>query len=128
MSHTSAFETCRIHHNGGYDGDVTITNEDSTSRPIGPKATIRSTSQKLMKQAVVCSRDRNVKDLKEVTVIGIDENGDGKSKTKITVESADILAYASCVLECRITQKIENSLVYEDMVEVAKSLDIPTDW
>ena len=126
MSHTSAFETCRIHHNGGYDGDVTITNEDSTSRPIGPKATIRSTSQKLMKQAVICYR--NGPGMKEVTIVGIDENRESNYKGKITVESADIMAYASCVLEDRITRKMENSLEYEDMVEVAKSLGIPTEW
>lgn len=32
--HTTELETCRIHHNGGYDGNVIITNLDSTSRVV----------------------------------------------------------------------------------------------
>lgn len=46
--HTSAYMSCRIHHNGGFDGNIYITNKDSTSKPVGEKAEISYTTEKLI--------------------------------------------------------------------------------
>lgn len=46
--HTSAYKSCRIHHNGDFNGDIYITNKDSTSKPVGDKAEIAYTTEKLI--------------------------------------------------------------------------------
>lgn len=38
--HTAIYKSCRIHYNSDYSGDIIITNRDSTSVPVGEKATI----------------------------------------------------------------------------------------
>ena len=45
--HVSKFISCRIIYNGDYSDEITITNMDNTSVPIGKKAEIETTALKI---------------------------------------------------------------------------------
>ena len=124
MSHTSAFTSCRMHHNGGYDGDVTITNEDSTSRAIGSKATIRTESSELMKIALALIDSKK----RTVTVEGVPEDSSDSEGNSIIVWVSDVKAFAADALSEKITSKMESGKVtYPQILKMAVSLGIPTD-
>jgi hypothetical protein len=116
--HTSAFNTCRIHHNGDYDGDIYITNEDSTSKPIGEKTTVELD----FKDAVKCYRDNRKKNPKTVVFKGRSDEG---KKSEITVAFKDIVSFVSCVLEDRCMAKIESgNLKMGQLIGLARVLKV----
>jgi hypothetical protein len=78
IMHTSAFKTCRIHHNGDYDGDNIITNEDSTSKPIGTKVSVKIDFKDIVALYIL------YQDKRPKSVIFFDK------ESKITVSFADI--------------------------------------
>ncbi len=97
--HTSAFHSCRIHHNGGYDGNIYITNEDSTSKAIGKKATIKFTCQKLI------NLYKKVKDQEKVTIKSIPGESDNE---EITILVVDIDNFIICRLIDKIREKFDD--------------------
>ena len=119
--HTSAFQTCRIHHNGGYDGDIYITNMDSTSKPLGSQSDIKYTTKDL------CNLYRKMYEGKEdrdkdypVTIKGIPEEGYGE---EITISSLDIKSYVAAYLSDKIQEMLDRTSDNETL-RIAKQLGI----
>lgn len=114
--HTSAFQSCRIHHNGDYEGDIYITNEDSTSQVIGEKATVKFTYRKLVNLYKKSNGAR---------ILNIIGNDDNESETKqISILSSDV----ECLIGDRIIQKINDKLSsnssFKKLNEIAEILNI----
>lgn len=121
--HTSAFETCLIHHNGGYDGDVYITNEDSTSKPIGKKATIQFSSKELVKLG-----ERGRRGIVTLKSISKDPKEEEHGK-QITIARKDVENYAYDVLMDKVTRKLENGGVsYKRLKWAAAEMGIKNTW
>lgn len=123
--HTTALDSCRIHHGGDFEGDVIITNTDSTSKPIGPLATINFTVRKLINlqrklevlnhnaisstQASVCLKNRKTEE----------EFGN----PEIRVLESDVKSF----LALRLMSKIEDKLgkaPYESLLKIARDLGV----
>jgi hypothetical protein len=117
--HTSAFDSCRIHHNGGYDGDIFITNKDSTSKPVGELSDIKFTCEKLINFYHCLSPVEREKGRK-VTIIGDKEENYGD---KITILAEDIESFMACRLIDIIQEKI-NSLESKEIFELAQAMGI----
>ena len=114
--HTSAFKSCRIHHNSGYEGDIYITNEDSTSIPIGEKATVKFTYRKLVNFYSI-----NTGVNKTLIIKGLKEDKDKPSS--ITILSADVRDLITESLIQKISDRI-NNLNYVQVTIVANVLGI----
>jgi hypothetical protein len=95
IMHTSAFKTCRIHHNGDYDGDNIITNEDSTSKPIGTKVSVKIDFKDIVALYIL------YQDKRPKSVIFFDK------ESKITVSFADVESFVMGALMDRCVEKLE---------------------
>jgi hypothetical protein len=113
--HTDAYKSCRIHYNGGYDGYIYITNEDSTSKPLEKKANIRFTCRKLL------NLYEKVKNQKTVTIHGL-RGSDGNSEITILVE--DIKRFKMCRLDEKIREKLDHNISTERLLKIAEILEI----
>jgi len=123
--HTTALKSCRIHHHGDYDGYVFITNMDSTSDWIEPKATIKYTVRKLV------NFQRRLEKIYfmeawpgkgEVILKGLKEDGYDK---KITILAKDIEDFLAIRLMDKIEEKLEDrNISYSGIVKIAQELGI----
>jgi hypothetical protein len=94
--HTSVFESCRIH----YNGDVILTNEDSTSKSISDKSTIEIPIEQL-------EAAYNISDF-GVSQITIFDTKDKNNKS-ITVLKKDVESFLKYRLLDKITNKLNNT-------------------
>jgi hypothetical protein len=113
--HTSAFKTCRIHHNhnGDYGGDVIITNEDSTSHAIGTKASVKIDFKDVI-ATYIRYRER------PETVVFLDK------ESNITVSFDDIESFVELVLIDRCVEKIETLTDIKELKQIARILGVKT--
>lgn len=116
--HTSAYESCRIHHNGAYDGDIFITNKDSTSTPIEKKAEIRYTSEGLI------TRFRMHKKMSSQSRTIIIESNTGGDDPEIEILFTDIQSYVEDVLIDKVKEKFDEECSFEDLEKIADILNI----
>jgi hypothetical protein len=116
--HTSAFKSCRIHHNGGYDGDVIITNQDSTSKPVGAKSEIRTTFVGLVK--VYKKASRNPKTLKGGRIKLVDSTN---ANDTILILFEDLEGFLDCAIIDKISE-MSWDLPHKKLMAVAKILNI----
>jgi hypothetical protein len=110
--HTSAYESCRIHHNGDYWGDIYITNKDSTSKPVREKAEIRYTAEKLVSFFLVKREEKCC----SVVLNNIDTDPEDK---EIVVLFSDIEMFYQDILIDGIKEKIDQL----DEVDDTKKLE-----
>jgi hypothetical protein len=113
--HTSAFKTCRIHHNGDYDGDIIVTNEDSTSEPIGKKVTVEGFQFEAILSIYLQNRNKKLRTI----VIGV-------GLSKIEVAFKDIEAFVSCMLADRCIGKLEGCSGIDTLIKIARILKVKT--
>jgi hypothetical protein len=94
--HTSAYKSCRIHHNGDFDGDIYITNKDSTSKPVGEKAEIEYTTEKL----IAFFQAHRESKLKKVVLSNLNPEGEELKEDEQLIEIlfSDIEAYYEDVM------------------------------
>lgn len=122
--HTSAYRSCRIHHNSGFDGDVTITNEDSTSIPIGKKASISYSTEGLISAFKIHQRSMSGMDSRHKTVI-IESNLKEGYDSEIEITFIDIQSFVEDVLTSKIEEELESSEIpYKDLEKIAHILKI----
>ena len=115
--HTSAYISCRIHHNGGYDGDIYITNKDSTSRPVSEKAEIVYSDEHLI------SFFKAHRKFKPEKIFLTNIKPEGKDDKRIEVLFSDIEAYVEDVLKDKIQNKMDSiKQSTETLEEVVKIL------
>jgi hypothetical protein len=103
--HTTELKSCRIHHNGDYSGEIHITNEDSTSKSIGPKSTVTTTFKKLVDIYIGWARKT---DSKRRNIIIVGEQLLPGDSPNITILKKDLYDFMSIVLMRRIISKVEN--------------------
>ena len=117
--HTSAYKSCRIHHNGAYDGDIYITNKDSTSDPVSTKAKIAFTTKGLI------SLFMKHKYSKPKTIV---IKGDSKEEcdSEIKILFMDLRSYVEDILIDQINEKMKDELElpYEKLEQIASILNI----
>jgi hypothetical protein len=120
--HTTALESCRIHHNGDYEGEIIITNKDSTSKAIGTICTIKYITQELvgLQRRLEFSYHDQIRPLNgQVTLKGIDPEY-GK---EITVLQKDVETFLAIRLVSKIVEKVEQAS-YESLGKIAQELEI----
>ena len=130
--HTSAFKSCRIHHDGDYENEIIITNMDSTSEAIGTPSDIRFTVRKLINFQRNLERS-NFKENCEwitgkrarpnnytVTIKGLKGSDCGK---EITILQKDIEDFLALRLMSKIEEKLEGA-PYSSVVKIAQELRI----
>lgn len=113
--HTSALKTCRIHHNGDYDGDIIITNNDSTSKPLFPIATVDGLDFKDVLRMYLTKRAINPK---TVTFKG--------RGSVIKVSFEDVKSFVSCMLMDRCIAKLEDTTDMNKLLQIARILKVKT--
>ena len=103
--HTSAFESCRIHHNGGFWDDIYITNMDSTSKPLGEESEIAYTTEKLILAYDLLKEEKP----KEVVLYNMkpEREEDGELNRNIMILFSDLEAYIKCIWDNAIREKID---------------------
>jgi hypothetical protein len=111
---TDTFNSCRIHHNSDYAGDIYITNEDSTSNAIGKKATIKFTCQNLF------NLYEKVKAQEVITISGLN---DDDIDDEITILVEDMKSFTLCRIEYKIRDKL-NTISNENLLKIADILGI----
>jgi hypothetical protein len=116
--HTSAFKSCRFHHNGGYDGDVIVTNQDSTSKPVGAKSEIRTAFTDLVKIHKKMSKNREVL-----------KTGRIKLQDRLNSNDTILILFADLegLIDCAIIDTISDmswDLPHAKLMAVAKILNI----
>jgi hypothetical protein len=104
--HTSAYESCRIHHNGDFDGDIYITNKDSTSKPVGEKAEIAYTTEKL----IAFFQAHRESKLKKVVLSNLNPEGEELEEDEQLIEIlfSDIEKYYEDVLIDKIREEMND--------------------
>lgn len=122
--HTTALESCRIHHNGNFEGEIVITNMDSTSDWIEPKVAIKYTVRKLVnfqrRLEKYFMEARSAKS--KVSLRGQKEDGYGK---RITILEKDIEDFLAIRLMSKIEEKLEKGdFPYSSIVKIAEEMGI----
>lgn len=114
--HTSAFQSCRIHHNGDYEGNLYITNEDSTSEVIGEKTTVIFTYRKLVN---LYKRSNGIR------ILNITGKGEEESETKqISILSSDVEGLIGDRIIQKINDKLSNNISFTNLIKISEILKI----
>ena len=110
--HTSAFESCRIHHDGDFENEIIITNMDSTSKAIGIPSDIKITVRELVNFQRRLEKSPGV----TVSIRGLKDH-------EITILQKDIENFLAIRLISKIEEKI-NNVSYATLVHIARELGI----
>lgn len=114
--HTTTFNSCRIHHNGDYEGEIYISNKGTTEKPIGVIAEISLTVNEL--KTIL----KHTKNKPEVTIKTL---SDKDCDPQITILTSDIELFFHNRLLTKIQEKLETQdIKFKTMKQIAELLRI----
>lgn len=123
--HTTALDSCRIHHNGDFGGEIIITNSDSTSKPVGPLRTIKFTVRKLVNLQRRLERSSHMEVFAHHGKVTLKGNPNPEYDEELTILQKDVEDFLAIRLMDKIEEKMgSTSISYETITYIARGLGI----